>query len=555
MRMSKKYHPIIVLVSICLFFSGCVQSQTPDPVIEPTSIQAAKLVSTAIPQSTPIVTAPPTVEPTALPLPVNAAMMDEAVVLTAGNIAFVERVADLWPDHTFVSNMALYPGKEWIVLGRGNSHFSSPFSFLGLSGKTRIVLWDPRTNEAQEAFETGGSDEDTFNSVAVSPDGRNIAFIGNNRLVLGSSNNEATERELAFTTQEISLAEISYPQPDLGAVFSPDSRLLAVANAVGDIFIWDVQANQKVAVFKMGTQLVQGYETPLCAINARSLAFTHNGDALLSSCNGEILSWDPSTLQHSSIKNIIGNTVVFALSPGDDTLVTGTFEGDIKIWNFPSGDLEKELSGHSMQVSSLAFSADGNLFASSWQDDIIEIWDARSWTRLATLKSPADFLAFSADGKFLVSGTHDEGGTLWGVRSAASMAQRSGVEVVLSEGGPALDSWQAVVPAEWLSQEGTFPRYEIRIVSEWLSVEDCHYDISGTQRMVFRRKSVVSVQIVDMKTGIKIGETSFEGSQPAECPETRMFSQNSFTDYIEGDDPDIEPFLPWLTEVMRPLGY
>lgn len=524
---------VLILTAVCI--SGC----NPTP-----AAREAISTSTSIAPATPTLT----------PVPVNVSAIDDSIELTIENAGLIQEVARLWPEKLPVSSMAFYPEKNLVALGVGSSYFSTPFGFGGLSGKTKIVLWDPETNTGQDAMETGNPDI-TFNSVAISPDGRWAAIVGTDRIILGALKGDSIVGGITFESQEIPLIELANPNPDLGAVFSTDSKLLAIVNNVGDVLVWDVAANRQLAVFRMGTRLVQGFETPECAINAHSVTFTSDNQSVLSSCNGTVISWDIRSLERSNLPQLFGNTVVFVLSPDGQTLVTGNYEGSIQAWDFPSGELQKEWTMYSQQISSLAFSVDGSILASSSRDHTVDIWDTHTWTRLATLDTLADFLAFSPDGKFLVAGTHDQGGALWGVRDISSIAERTGVKVVLSEGAAPLKAWQDVVPQAWLSPAGTLPRHELRLVSSWVSVESCRYAISGTQQFVHRRQSVITVQITDMETGSLVEETTFKGSIPDECPETRLFSENVFDDYIDGTEPDIEPFIPWLQEVMSVAGY
>lgn len=527
----------LVLLLVAVVTSGCIQTPAGSGV---TSTSTSAPISTA--------TQTPTL------FPVNIGAIHDSILLTVENASLIQQVAYLWSEKLAVSSMAFYPDKNLIALGVGSSYFSSPFGFGGLSGKTRLVLWDPETNTGQDAMETGNPDI-TFNSVAISPDGRWAAFVGTDRIILGALRVDSIEGGITFEGQEIPLTDLANPNPDLGAVFSTDSNLLAIVNQVGDVLVWDVAANRQLAVFMMGTRLVQGFETPECAINAHSVTFTSDNQSVLSSCNGTVISWDIRSFERSNLPQSFGNTVVFALSPDGQTLVTGDFDGTIQAWNFPSGELQMEWTLYSQQISSLAFSVDGSILASSSQDDTVDLWDTHTWTRLATLDARADFLAFSPDGKFLVLGTHGDGGTLWGVNIKSSAIERIGVKVVLSEGAAPLDAWQDSVPEAWLSPAETFPRHEIRVVSSWVSVDLCHYDIGGTQRFVYRRQSIITVQITDMETGTILDEETFKGGIPAECPETRLFSENVFNDYIDGTEPDLELFVPWLTDVMSAAGY
>jgi len=72
--------------------------------------------------------------------------------------------------------------------------------------------------------------------------------------------------------------------------------------------------------------------------------------------------------------------------------------------------IQRVLSGHTLEVSSLAFSQDGTYLASGSDDTTIRLWLLENGTTTATLEGHTDMvlgLAFTPDGSTLASGSQD----------------------------------------------------------------------------------------------------------------------------------------------------
>jgi WD40 repeat protein len=82
-------------------------------------------------------------------------------------------------------------------------------------------------------------------------------------------------------------------------------------------------------------------------------------------------------------------------------LASGSYDKTIKLWEVASGREVRTLSGHTWDVTSVAFSPDGRLLASGSYDNTIKLWDVASGREVRTLSGHTEgvtSVAFSPDG-------------------------------------------------------------------------------------------------------------------------------------------------------------
>lgn len=149
-----------------------------------------------------------------------------------------------------------------------------------------------------------------------------------------------------------------------------------------------------------------------------SVAISLNGKTLVSgSHDGTIKIWNLGTLKLKSTLTGHSNSVnSVAFSPDGNTLVSGSHDGTIKIWNLRTGELNFTLTGHSDPVWSVAISLDGNTLVSGSWDNTIKIWNLTTLELDSTLTGHSDSVrsvAISPNGKTLVSGSIDKTIKIW----------------------------------------------------------------------------------------------------------------------------------------------
>jgi WD40 repeat protein len=119
------------------------------------------------------------------------------------------------------------------------------------------------------------------------------------------------------------------------------------------------------------------------------------------------------------------------------TLVGGSQDGDIYLWNVETGQVMTTLLGHQEAIEAIAVSADGQVLVSASEDGVIKVWDLATRKELYTLPQevssktqphrPITSLAVSADGKTLVTGGQEKQIKLWNLETK-QIAKTFGVD-------------------------------------------------------------------------------------------------------------------------------
>ncbi|MEM9003185.1 MAG: serine/threonine-protein kinase [Cyanobacteria bacterium P01_F01_bin.86] len=105
-----------------------------------------------------------------------------------------------------------------------------------------------------------------------------------------------------------------------------------------------------------------------------------------------------------------------AFNPRTATLVSGSLDDRIKVWNLQQGTLQLTLNGHPRGVNDVSISAKGQVLASCGDDGTVKIWDLAAGRRLHILKGhvrDVTSVAIGHKGWILASGSKDKSINLW----------------------------------------------------------------------------------------------------------------------------------------------
>jgi len=273
-----------------------------------------------------------------------------------------------------------------------------------------VALWDAKQEELTRPLPTTYA---TTHSLCFSPAGELIASGGSGSVEEGPAELRMWDCQTGQLTRKL------YPQGNhlFSIVFTPDGNTIITSSGRGGaIEFWDVQTGKLRRTLKWDRDLI-----------LPTLALSADGKALASGVEGTgIRIWEMKTGKLKQTWTLPGDgdfpALAFAprvISGHKDMLATGNGDGIVRLWNPHTGRLLRKLYGHTDQVQSLAFSADGSLFVSGGYDGFVRIWSTAKWELLRTMKEGKDTVtsvAFSPDGTTLAVGGRDGKIILWRIK-------------------------------------------------------------------------------------------------------------------------------------------
>ncbi|MBN9522106.1 hypothetical protein J0H58_26910 [bacterium] len=350
---------------------------------------------------------------------------------------------------------AAEPARGADVVRVGGVDFAPDGKTVASVGGANLHLWEAGTGKELKVIPVIEKDDRPLKSVAFAPDGKTVA-VGGDDGVLRVYDAASGKETFKAAGRNARIERVA---------FSPNGKLIAVADSLGKVGVYvpgqpNPMAMSADVVERGGPCLGVAF-----AADGRAV-FTCGADnkARLTSGPKADGSADPGTL--TNLKEYAGHTNVvtdLALTADGKTLVTGSADGTVRVWEAGSGKQIRLFQGHATEVagesgvSAVAVradgrqaasagadgstvSADGKLVATAGADKTIRLYDAETGTAAGELKGHAaavTALAFLPDGK-LASAGGDRVVKLWDTATKAVVKELAGhdLPVLALAGGP-----------------------------------------------------------------------------------------------------------------------
>ncbi|KAL7794228.1 hypothetical protein V8C37DRAFT_72631 [Trichoderma ceciliae] len=105
-----------------------------------------------------------------------------------------------------------------------------------------------------------------------------------------------------------------------------------------------------------------------------------------------------------------------AFSHDSKLMVSGSHDGDIKLWDAVTGQCQRTIQGHGSKISSMVVSNDSKVIVSGFDDGFIKLWDSATGACQQSINGLNKYfnpVAISHDSKLLLSGSSDYMIKLW----------------------------------------------------------------------------------------------------------------------------------------------
>jgi WD40 repeat protein len=308
----------------------------------------------------------------------------------------------------------IVPYSKAVLRGHGAKVTSAVFTPAGdvltASRDGSAILWNIESNDPIHDFFKDESKEKGLVFAAMSPKGDSILTASaNGTLMIWSGPQWNVTRTLRGQVGH-HVTAISY---------SPGADLIAAANTMGEVFIWNNATGELVN------------DVPQNGKAIRQIAFSPSGRLLAAASDDRTVRiWRVS--DWSLAIQLVGHTDRvngLAFSPDEQWLATASADTTVRVWNVATGEAFRILRGHAQSVNSVSFDRDGKRLLTASDDTTARVWNIET-SKAKQLVGHTDKVlsaSFSPnEGQQVVTASRDKVARIWSASSGKSLVELRG---------------------------------------------------------------------------------------------------------------------------------
>ena len=275
-----------------------------------------------------------------------------------------------------------------------------------------LTLWDLPSGQRTQLF---FGDKDQFTAAAYAP-AQNLAVTGGHDATLNFW--DVPTGGLRFTLK-------AHEKTVSALAFAPDGLTLASGGADSEVKLWNIKTGETLAHFDtyLGWVLALSF-----AADGQSLASAGSNHKVLLYRKQPDGQWKNTQWKNTlMLLNSRADVIALAFTPDGQTLAAANLAGDILIWDLAAGALRKTITLSQEIAYAVAFSPNGEWLASGSSAGMVRVWSQAGDLRFERHGHTGEVrsVAFTANGAQLMSA--EAGMKLWQLpsgepRQAANVA-------------------------------------------------------------------------------------------------------------------------------------